>query len=141
MHGKQTTWLVTAGLVLFAFIWFFERHTTDTVRQAERAVRLFPEFNPGTVRNVSLTASNFTLRAVRNGGAWTLAAPVNYPAQARVIEEFLTLVGDMTAEQRISPKEIQRQPKGLADYGLLPPLAKLIIDQPTNRVEVRLGTR
>src|SRR5262245_13141042 len=106
MRGKQTTWLVVVALAFFAFIWFFERHTPDTARRAERAVRIFPDFNPATVRSVDLTSSNLTLRAVRTGDSWTLAAPVIYPAQASAIESFLTLVGELTAQQRVTPAEL-----------------------------------
>jgi hypothetical protein len=139
MRGKQTTWLVLLALALFAFIWFFERHTPDSAERASRAAKLVPEFNPNTVRSVALTASNLTLRAVRTGNSWTLTSPVNYPAQATEIEVLLTRVGDLTTQQRITPREIKRQPNGLADYGLQPPLATLVIEQPTNRVELRLG--
>jgi hypothetical protein len=139
MRGKSTLILVVLALALGAFIYFFERHTPDSSARAERALKLFPEFNPLAVRAVTVTLTNLELRAERTPRGWRLTAPVAYPAAAPALEAFLREVGELTTRQRVTAADVRARPEGLAAYGLRPPQGALALDLATNRLEIHLG--
>ena len=45
MNSKGTFYLTVLALGVFAYIFFFERHTFDTEQRAERKMKLFPDFD------------------------------------------------------------------------------------------------
>ncbi len=138
MNPQKTGILAALAAVLFAFIFFFERHTPDTQKRAEQAEKLFPNFNPATVDRVELIRTNQALRAERDNRLWKLTAPVAYPAQPLAIENLLAAIGSLHSQPRVPPKP---SAGGLAAFGLAPPQARLIFQQNTNHIELRFGAR
>ena len=54
MNSKRTFYLTVLALGVFAYIFFFERHTLDTQQRAERKMKLFPDFDAAKVTSVDI---------------------------------------------------------------------------------------
>ena len=141
MNPKQTRVLVMLALGLFAFIYFFERHLYDEKERPVAAPKLFPELAVARVTRIEIIAGTNTLRAERINDIWTLTAPVNYPAQQTAIAAFLNACRQLTTLSTIPATVLANQPRGLADYGLQPPAARLILQHGGERLELKVGAR
>ena len=118
-----------------AFIFLFERHTSDSRPREMIAGKLFPDFDLGAVTRVELVRSNLVIRAERTNDTWVLTAPLAYPAHALSINSLLEVCAKLRPQTAISA----RQAKSLTDFGLHPPVASLTIQQGTTRLELRVG--
>src|SRR6266545_3672455 len=143
MNSKGTFYLTVLALGVFSYIYFFERHTLDTEQRAERAMKLFPDFDAGKVVSVEIIRSNNVIRAERTNEQWRLTQPAPiYPAQSTVIENWLSLFQALNRSTYISAEELQAQPGGLAEFGLEEPLATVIVQQGQKKLPtLRLGAK
>ena len=137
MNSRSTKFLLLVAAALAAFIFFFERHTTDSGPAEKLADKLFPEFQPAAVTRVELVRSNLVFRAERVKDTWTLTSPLAYPAHQLGINSLLDVCAKLRAQTAIPA----RQAKSLADFGLHPPAASLTIQQGNTRLELRVGAR
>jgi hypothetical protein len=136
---KKLTWaLMSAALLLFAFIYYVDRRIPSTAERAE-APLLFPELNPMTVSSIrfNLGAAGET-HARRTDAGWILAG-LDYPAQQASVENFLTNVALLRKLDRLAPHEVALQ--GAAHFGLEPPRATVEIEAGTNKVQFQIGGR
>jgi len=141
MNSKSTLWLMFLALGLFAYILFFERHTLDTEQRAERAMKLFSDFDPTKIDSAEILRSNNVIRAERMNDQWRLVQPVVYPAQGTAVENWLSLFGSLNRRDYISARELLDQPGGLQDFGLDSPQATVVIQQGPRRIQLRLGAK
>jgi len=143
MNSKGTFYLTVLALSVFSYIYFFERHTLDTEQRADRAMKLFPDFDAGKVVSVEIIRSNNVIRAERTNGQWRLTQPAPiYPAQSTIIENWLNLFHALNRSAYISAEELQAQPGGLAEFGLEEPLATVIVQQGQKKLPtLRLGAK
>ncbi|MBI3192697.1 MAG: DUF4340 domain-containing protein, partial [Pedosphaera parvula] len=139
MNPKSTKWLLVAALALFAYIFFFERHTRDTTARQQAAGRLLPDFDPAMVRSLEILSGNQVLRVQRTNETWTLTVPVQYPVESTAVEKFLTALAQLDRRSYITAAELLAQPHGLAEFGLDNPLASVFIQQGAQRKEMRVG--
>ena len=139
MNPKSTKWFVVLALALFAYIFFFERHTRDTTARQQAAGRLLPDFDPATVSSLEILSGNQVLRVQRTNETWTLTVPVQYPVQSAAVEKFLTALGQLSRQTYITASELLAQPRGPAEFGLDNPLASVFIQQGAQRKELRVG--
>lgn len=141
MNSKGTVTLAALALACFAYITLFERHTLDTEQQATQAARLFPRFDPGRTLGIDISRTNGVLiRAVRTNGQWQLSDPV-YPAQSTAVESWLGLFQSLNRRAFISAEELASQPGGAAAFGLEDPQVTVVLQQPDQRLRLRLGAR
>ncbi len=141
MNPKHTRVLVALALGLFAFIYFYERHLDDEKDRAVVAPKLFPDLSVAKVTRIEYSVGLQTLRAERINDVWTLTAPINYPAQQTSIAAFLNACRQLTTYSTIPATVLASQPRGLADYGLQPPAARLILQLGGERLELKVGKR
>lgn len=141
MNPKHTRVLVALALGLFAFIYFYEQHLYDDKDQPAVAPKLFPDLSVAKVSRIEIIAGTNTLRAERIKDTWTLTAPINYPAQQTAIAAFLNACSRLTKHSTIPATVLANQPRGLADYGLQPPVARLILQHGGERLEIKVGAR
>ncbi len=138
MNSKHTwTWIIVAA-VLFAFIFFFERHwrKPDTGPQA-----ILPGFKAAAVTSVQVyPAGQFEIRAERTNGTWLLTKPISSPAQSIRIEALLDTLQRLTpAAPPLTARELRNHPKAEAEYGLENPQALLVLQQNEYSPHVRIG--
>ncbi|PYM15265.1 MAG: hypothetical protein DME18_04720 [Verrucomicrobia bacterium] len=147
MNSKRTFYLTVLALGVFAYIFFFERHTLDTQQRAERKMKLFPDFDAAKVTSVDIfLRSNGVIHVDqvihidRTNDQWWLTRP-NYPAQSTVIENWLDLFHSLNRRAYISAEELLAQSGGLAAFGLEEPQATAIIQQGQKKLRLRLGAK
>lgn len=137
----RTTWLLfTSAIVVAAFILLVERNITSSAATEPRQSLL--ALRPGEVTSLQLRRTNqFVLRAARTNDFWNLLAPVNYPAQTFAIESLLKNLSEATTHTSISPNELSRSRRTIAEYGLDVPLATLTVMQGQRRIELSFGSK
>ena len=140
MNRRNTSLLVLAALALLAYILVIERHTPSPNRRAAQARQLIPGFDPALVSRVEIIRSNVVVRAERQMDRWRLTDPP-YPAQSVLVEDWLETLARQTRCAVLSAAEVQAQPGGPAALGLADPLARVTLQQGTERLQVRLGGR
>jgi hypothetical protein len=140
MNSKSTFYLAVLALGLFAFIYFFERHTLDTEQQGLQAAKLFPRFDPARTSGIDIIRSNGVIRVERTNGQWRLLDPV-YPAQSTAVESWLALFNSLNRRAYISAEELSSQPGGAAAFGLEDPQVTVVIQQGEDRLRLRLGAK
>ena len=109
--GRSLLVLLVIALGLGAYIYFVERDRDPAAADArEKAFTVEPADITGlTVRGAS--GETTTLR--RTGETWTLAAPVEAPADSAVLESILSSLSTLTID-----RVIDEQPAALDQYGL-----------------------
>ena len=127
MNSKGTFYLTVLALGVFAYIFFFERHTLDTEQRAQ--LKLFPDFDAGKVASVEILRSNSVIRVERTNDQWRLTRPFIYPAQSTAIENWLGLFHSLNRLFYISAEDLLAHAGGLASFGLEDPQAIVIIQE------------
>src|SRR5262245_31090747 len=124
MNAKHTWNWVVMALVLFAFIYFFERHW----RKPEAGPQpVLPWLKASRVTSVhAYPEGQFGIRAERTNGTWFLTEPIRYPAQTARIETLLNALENLTpAAPPMTARELREHPKAESEYGLENPQASL----------------
>lgn len=141
MNTKRTwTWAVVAVL-LFTFIFFFERHWRKPAPGPEP---ILPHFKAAAVTSVQVyPAGHFEIRAERvpaGGPTWVLQRPIAYPAQAARIEALLAALERLTPiVPPLTARELRQRPGAEAEYGFQSPQASLVIQQDHYSRQLLLG--
>ena len=139
MRWKTTGVLFAIAAGLFAFIYFFERHSIPI--QPEAGIKLIP-IVPSEVTAIHLKRTNqLALWVERTNAAWHLTVPLNYPAQPFAVDGFLKLLESATSQTFISLEELNVGSRGLREFGLEVPLATLTLIDPRQRVELEFGSK
>src|SRR6185436_3251968 len=137
----RTTWLLfSAAVLLFGFIYFFERHITPGGARAGEGPRKLLNMRPAQITSLQLRRTNqFVLRVERTNEAWKLTAPVAYPAQG--VDTLLKQLTEASSQAYISPEELGASRQTIAEFGLDVPTATLTVMQGSSRYEIRFGRK
>lgn len=138
MNTKNTWSLVAAAAALFAFIYFFERDTTNGPAPLVQH-RLLNKLQVALVSRIELNIGTNTVALERTNNNWRMISPVMYPAYQPQIRNFLAGVAELSYTGTIPATELAKSPRGLADYGLQPPQAQIVLVQNNERIEVNIG--
>ncbi|MDB6020040.1 MAG: hypothetical protein JWR19_4529 [Pedosphaera sp.] len=137
MNPKNTWILLVLAAGLFAFIYFFERHLHQT-QIVE--TRVLPGLKVGAVTSVQIyPAGQLEIRANLTNGAWQLAKPLVYPAQATAIKALLQSLEELSYQAHISAQELRGRPKADEEYGFDTPRFTIIIQQGEDIWQIKLG--
>jgi uncharacterized protein DUF4340 len=118
MRWQTTAALAVVLLLVGGFYYVYEvRWAPEREKTESRKGRVFSA-EPADVTAVELKRRDDTVQAARAGEAWELKAPVQARANRAGLEEMLTTV--LTAKM---DREIEADPKALADFGLDKPAA------------------
>ena len=140
MSPKATWyWLLVAG-VLFAFIFFYQRHVNWGPAGPEPILN---KLDPAAVTFVQVRSGvkGDEIVAERTNNSWMLLNPLVYPAQNSAVEKLLTNLVHLTAATYLSESELRSHPNADEDFGLLTPQASLIITQENYRAHILLGAK
>lgn len=140
MNPVRTWLLVALTIGLFGFIVFVERRSSDAAATAGGAGQLLPNFNPALVTSVEVIfRTNQILRAERTNDDWNLVLPFKYPAYANRIDNLLEVFTQLNRQSHISAQELLAHQQPMSAFGLDPPQATLIVEQPGDRLELKVG--
>lgn len=140
MRSRSLWILLGMAVLMFVYIWKYERPGRDPAARAHEQYRVFPELDPARVTAVTLTASNLTLRVERARGRWVLVDPP-YPAHGFMVDQWLESVAGLASSDRLDPADWAGHPAGLATLGLDPPRAEVVLEQGTRALRFQLGDR
>jgi hypothetical protein len=131
-------WISTAA-VLFAFIFFYQRHAHKT---PAGPVRLLGNFKTAEVTSVLVRPEGqLEIRADRTNGTWTLTQPLPYPAERALVESLLIVLERLTPATYISRRELAARPKAEEEYGFGSPQATIIVWRGEFRSILFVGTK
>lgn len=121
MRTKVTLVLVFLNVALFFFIFKFERgwRTERASLEARRRV-LGPE--TADIRSLTITGpGEKTIRLTRAGDDWSLAAPLDWPANPHAVSRIVNELQFLEHETSFSVADLEKNNQSLADYGLAEP--------------------
>jgi hypothetical protein len=115
--------LILTGIVvlLFAFIFFFERKMPTTSELAEKG-ELYWDLPEDRVEKVVLEHGGQAVELVKTGETWRLARPDAYPADTSAASDLARQLADLKKPAGESPEGARPE-----DYGLVKPGAKATV--------------
>ena len=139
MNAKNTwTWLVVAG-VLFAFIFFFERHWGQA---PPGLAPLLPGFKADVVTGVIIRpADQFKISVQRTNGGWWITQPLTYPAQGSQVDALLETLEKLIPATVVSRSELANPAGADAEFGLNNPQISLDLQQAGELWTIKFGQR
>ena len=139
MKPRSTLFLVTLAVLLFGFIWLFERHQRPggLPPPPERAL---PGLRPKAVTWVQVRPIGQPEFVVeRTNNLWLFTRPMVYPAVAEAIENLLTGLTQFTTDSRLSGEEVRRHKQPDKEFGFDPPMFSLVLGQGEEVTQVLIG--
>jgi hypothetical protein len=127
MRTKVTLVLIFLNVALFFFIFRFERNWRTEAETLETRRRVLgPE--AADIRSLTLTApaTGASLGLVRQRDTWSLANPLNWPANQHAVSSMVSELHLLEHLATFSVAEAARNKQSLADYGLEKP--RLVVE-------------
>jgi hypothetical protein len=114
MSPRTTGILLLVAAALGAFVYLYEVEGEEGRKAAEDAEkRLFPDVEQDDVTSISLeTSGGRTARLVRSDGAWRLAEPLDFPADAFAADGLASGLAGLASEA------VLEDPQPPDEYGL-----------------------
>lgn len=136
---SNNTWLwFVVATILFAFIFFFERHLHPS---ATLPASILPQLQIPAVTSVQIIpAGALEIRADRTNNAWRLTKPISYPAQTAAIEALLAALQKLKPVTRIGAAELHdRNPE--TEFGFEIPQISLVVEADDRRWQLLVGNK
>jgi hypothetical protein len=131
-------WFVLAAM-LFAFIWFYQRHLQSS---APVVLKLVSGFRPADVTAVDIyPARSEEISVIRTNGAWQLEKPFTYPAQVAAIQALLGTIAQLTPVMRLSAAEMSSHKNAGAEFGFDNPQFSVVITAGDQQWQLRVGNK
>lgn len=136
MNYKSTLWLLMFVCVLGLIIWIFEN-----------PFRPEPQTQPGLlgkkseeINSIIIEKGDFRLQCERQDGNWRISSPVNARAESAAIDRFTSLLERLEQREASTLKQRKERKLSLADYGLNPPTAKIMLGNADNEKIIHIGS-
>lgn len=139
MSTRNTIAWCSIATVLFAFIFFYQRHLH---RPPAGPGRMLPELRSDAVTSVLVRPSGpvqLQIRADRTNGTWHLTQPQSYPAEPEKIQKLLRFLEKLTPSPYITGAELRAHPDADEEFGFASPQATLVIQQGAYAPRLRVG--
>jgi hypothetical protein len=119
---KTKNLLILAAVVLAvaAYVFFFERHRPSSEDARREADAVLPGLERERVTGLRIERDGAVLRLAREGEAWRLVEPMEYPADEATVSSTLGSLANLKAERRLAAAGLEA-----AAYGLDPPAATI----------------
>jgi hypothetical protein len=155
MSSRHTWFWLLLAAGLFAFIFFYQRHTHKAPTGPPRilpGVKL-SEVTSIQVRPAVAGQAQLEIRAERTNGMWQLTEPPStslrtdtnswlpYPAQTASIENLIAALEQLTPASYITESDLKTHPKADEEFGFTSPQASIVILQGSYRVHLLVGAR
>lgn len=138
MSSRHTWFWLILALGLFGFIFFFQRHKTQTVAAPSRVL---PELKASAVSAIQVRPATRPLgiRAERTNGGWQLTQPIAYPAQSTNIDGLVEALERLAPATFITPAQLRGHRNPEEEYGFATPQASIVIQQEDYRATILVG--
>lgn len=125
MRSKVTVVLLFLNVVLFAYIYFYDKPRIDELKTLEARRRVY---GPEVATIESLTRSNRageTVKLEKRPDSWWLTAPYEWPADPNALAGIINTLQFLEHETSFAVAELAQSGRTLADYGLADPALTL----------------
>ena len=125
MRSKVTVVLLFLNVVLFAYIYFYDKPRIDEMKTLEARRRVY---GPEVATIETLTRRNRageTVRFEKRADAWWLTAPYEWPADRNAVAGISNTLQLLEHETSFAVAELAQSGRSLADYGLADPALTL----------------
>ena len=135
---STVNWFIVAVL-LFAVIWFWQRHG---IGGPAAGTGLLPGLHAAAVTEIEVIPGGaLAIDAARTNGVWQLEKPYPYPAQTVAIENLISRLESLSPATRLSAAEIGSDKNADAEYGFDNPLYSLAISAGDQAWQLRVGKK
>ena len=138
MRFKTTLFLLIAVLGLGAFIWLVERKADTTERREDRA-RFAIRVDSSKVTALELVAGDLQIECEKKGHQWLITNPVKTRADGGEVQRLLEELERLPRGEVITAAEQKRQHLTEADYGFVPPRARIVLRTEQRDVTILVG--
>ena len=125
MRSKVTVVLLFLNVVLFAYIYFYDKPRIDELKNLEARRRVY---GPEVATIEALTRTNRageTVKLEKRTDSWWLTAPYEWPADHNAIAGITNTLQLLEHETSFPIAELAQSGRSLADYGLADPALTL----------------
>ena len=125
MRSKVTVVLLFLNVVLFAYIYFYDKPRIDEMKTLEARRRVY---GPEVATIETLTRRNRageTVKFEKRADAWWLTAPYEWPADRNAVAGITNTLQLLEHETSFAVAELAQSGRSLADYGLADPALTL----------------
>ncbi len=121
MRSKVTVVLLFLNVVLFAYIYFYDKPRIEKLQSLESVRRVFgPE--AATIKSFTRTSrTGEKVRVEKKNDTWWLTAPYQWPASPNAIASLLNAIELLDHETSFPVADLEKGGRTLADYGLADP--------------------
>jgi hypothetical protein len=120
MSWRATQILLSAALVLFAFVWLVERPMREKRLQDANHV-ILQGFDPATVNTIEVRPRDadeiVAERQPGPGNTWRLTRPISYAARTGPIQALLDALAKVTWQDRVTSSELKNVPDAQEKFG------------------------
>lgn len=125
MRSKVTVVLLFLNVVLFAYIYYYDKPMIDARKNLEARRRVL---GPEVAAIDSLTRTSRTgptVKLEKHGDSWWLATPYEWPANGNAVASIINELQFLEHETSFAVAELAQSGRKLADYGLEEPALTL----------------
>ncbi len=140
MRSKVTVVLLFLNVVLFSYIWFYDKPRIDERRTLEARRRVLgPEVATISALARTSRAGETVKLEKRPDGAWSLAAPYEWPADANATSGLINSLELLEHETSFPVSGLAATGRSLADYGLAEPALTLTFTSSGRDYTLKIG--
>ncbi|MBI2814239.1 MAG: DUF4340 domain-containing protein [Opitutae bacterium] len=139
MRSKVTVVLLFLNVVLFAYIWFYDKPRIDELKTLEARRRVY---GPEVATIEALTRTNRageTVKLEKRADTWWLTAPHEWPADHNAVAGLTNTLQLLEHETSFPVSELASSGRTLADYGLADPALILQFTSAGKRYTTKIG--
>lgn len=139
MRSKVTVVLLFLNVVLFAYIWFYDKPLIDERKTLEARRRVL---GPEAATIEALTRTDRTGETVtieKRVDSWWLTAPYEWPADPNAIAGITNTLQLLEHETSFPVAELAASGRSLADYGLADPAVTLQFTSAGRNYALKIG--
>lgn len=138
MNARSTIELCIAVLAVGLIIFLTEVNPSEP-RPSRKAGAPVMALRVDEVMSLTCQTPSNRIECVRQGGDWFIRSPVTARAAGGAIERVLSVLEGLEIEELVTAEQRQNRELGLADYGLDPPVARLVLADSAGTRELAIG--
>ena len=139
MRSKVTVVLLFLNVVLFCYIYYYDKPTIDAMKALEARKRVL---GPEVAAIDSLTRTSRTgapVKLVHRGEAWWLTQPYDWPADRNAVARVLNELQFLEHETSFAVADLAASNQTLADFGLAEPAITLTFTSAGKSYTLKIG--
>lgn len=125
MRSKVTIVLLFLNVVLFAFIYYYDKPLIDERKNLEARRRVLGPESASIDSLTRTTRAGEKVRLVKRGETWWLTAPYEWPADLNALNRMVSELQFLEHETSFAVADLAKSSQSLADYGLDQPAVTL----------------